>query len=250
MEPANFPYTVNRSSINPALLRENKQEIINQDSHFPRASKIGSPEPYHFVIENLFTRKVAQSLFGSWSPDLIKQIFSILFYCNRESILMLRLVSQGFYDLASCVYEGYLLSPSANKAAVFFQHNEFYSTITHQDKKNLISSIQKVVEVCVTISVNNLLKPSDILTLISEDKLKLILKINNLHELNQFQMLLSNQPDLKFINNIKELDFSEFNMDSADDYMNILLTTIYNKRNFIPNLTNLMLKNIRDGFRS
>lgn len=95
-----------------------KPRIINQELYDTRVSKVR--EQY-----GLYINTTTQSLFGRDVDGLIQQI---LLDCDLKSILVLRLVSKGFYYLASCLISVKfapldLLRPNSEKFQ-FVQQND------------------------------------------------------------------------------------------------------------------------------
>ncbi len=75
----------------------------------------------------LEVKNTAESLFKREVEDLTKLISRILVNCNLKSILLLRLVSKGFYHLASSSFSLGIPSPLVNKAIIAFQFEELYT---------------------------------------------------------------------------------------------------------------------------
>lgn len=195
--------------------RSNPINITDQTSDSPRA--------VHAIRDHIsYAKNITQALFRRGCVDLDGVILHIMFSCNFHSVLALRLVSREFCDLAS-KEKIYPYTPLANSAAISFLYNKLHPTelhpVVHESILQKFNFAKANTEVHIMHSIYDLLKISPILDSIPENRLKLILEIQNITELNQLKDILLEQSNAKFINKIQVLEVHV--MLSINDLLNL-----------------------------
>ncbi len=243
MQPTDYPQTI-IPPIKSVPLPDNTQDITNKGSHSPRALKAVSQEP--FLSQDLFTRETVHPIFSQLYIRQIDLLSNILFNSDLELILRLRLVSKACW-LASIKNIDTGCNALTDKAAISFQYSQLHPAIPPSIQEKYSFTTNNKTEIKVFITITDLLNPSSTLNSLSEDKLKLVLRIVSRTELNQIQHLFANQPGTKFINKIKELDFKLLEIKNTLSVpINLLFNTIAQNLKFFSSLTSLSIGNIED----
>lgn len=149
--------------------------------------------------------------------------------------------------LASTTNTNYGGNPLSEKVTISFQHSQLHPARDHSMQEKYIFAYNNNIDIDISISTSDLLNLSSTLSSIPQNRLRIILKIRNLAELNQLQTLFSNQPNIKFVDKIKELDFKEFDLNNNfEATINAFFSTISNKLNLFSSLTNIAIGKITD----
>ncbi len=180
-----------------------------------------------------------QSLF---SINSFYPIARTVFCCNLKSILVLRSVSKGFYYLASLIYKEFPHSPLTDKAAIYCEHNQLYPDIDPSVQEKFDFAKQENIDLYITHSVTDIIQRPLNLSSIADNKLKIILKINNFNEVKQLQEFLAKQTSLILTQDIQGLDLSEVQNDASDLISMDFITNI--KKLIINNLSQLAIPSI------
>lgn len=196
------------------ILGTDLQVIIKQESDSSRASDEVS-ESFIKIVN------ITQSLFNREINDLSHVILNILFKCNLKSLLVLRSTATGFRDLVSyiCnVHHKIHCSPLMDKTALLFHYFQLDKKVNPPDivlSQKFEFADRENLEMHVKLTVNDLINIPQILNTVDEKRLKIILKVETLQEINLLQTLLSNHPYPKFIDKIKEVDLGNLSVNNT-----------------------------------
>jgi len=199
---------------NPTISPENKPTLISNPVSDARKTYDLEAEVKN-TVESLFKRK-AEDFDKLVSYKLISPI---LFYCDLKRILLLRLVSKGFYHILSPTFLLGLPSPLAT-AITSFHFDKIYPIID--------PSIQEQFNFFQNYAMN------------------CIVKIKDQKELASLQTFLLDPANKKFIDNIEVFDFKELpiNTITAGLINTLLLICFSYNGNFIAKLKTIILGDI------
>lgn len=223
--------------------RESQQAVNTVIGVLPR---VANQQSRSLLLDNISVTSLLQRLCNAHPFDL--GLFSkILFHCKLHTILALRLTSKGFYHLASCLSivapRNYVCSPLSDKAVINFTYLQVHPN-NHpsiQDKIDFAAQ-RSELPINIIISVNDLPNPSEIFNAIFSHRIRIILKIDNINELNQFQNLVPVCQNVIFI---KELDLRNIPIDiHTINSINALLSILAQNQPSISHLTNLTIGEI------
>ncbi len=133
--------------------------------------------------------------------------------------------------------------------SINYKFTNLMRTIHDEHTCKLIDLILSAIKpIYLDISVDDLLSPSSELNAMSKEKLNLILKVNDIHEIDQLQSLLLQQIDTSFIKRIYGLDFGKikFNDKTAKGF-NLSLNCLAENLNILSNFQSLVIGNIKKG---
>lgn len=164
---------------------------------------------------------------------------NILLNTSLKQILMLRLISKMWLALI----EG--TNFLSNQASIIFQYNQLYPNIDKSTSLKLSFAKKNNIESSIAISIDEFLKSSEISRSIPENKLKIILLIKDLRNLQQLQGILGKDSYPKFFDKIKEINMKDLEVDSGSvNLINNLLNNISNNANLLNSLSSLVFGKI------
>ncbi len=197
--------------LNPTISPENQQTLVSNE--LSDARKTYALEIKNTVV-SLFKREVKDL------PTLFSLISPILVNCNLRSILLLRLVSKGFYHFLSPKFLLGIPSPLALKAITSFHFGKLYPTID--------------------LSIHDQYNFSQ------HYPMQCIIKIKDHNELALFQTFLLDPSSKKVSDNIEVLDFNPvpINTNTAGLINTILSTCFSHKLNPISTCNTIIFGDI------
>lgn len=169
-------------------------------------------------------------------------ILDTLINGDLQTLLSFRTVSKEL-NIFVCTKRAYC-NLLFNKATISILYNQLYPVIQKaiQEKYDFAQKTNLELQILTTSAFDNLFQMEEILAL--HNRLKIILKIENIDELNKLGSL-SVQNHKHFLESLKILDFSELFIDTNNILLfNTVLATISQNLDILTSLTTIVIREV------
>lgn len=199
------------------------------------------------IYNRFYFQNIDTSLFERCLDYKLTEFFQEIL-CNFKNILIFRLISKKCYNSVNLIM-GRQESFLANKVCIPCVFYSLDPKIHIQEQEKLKFAC-KNTQVKLTISLLDLLQAASVLDSplysLPQNRLKIILKIEKLEELNLIIELFSNSLATMFCDKVVELDLRKININYNNiDLIYKFLKTVFNDHSLIKNIKTLSLGDLR-----